>query len=343
MNAERCTLLIVDDEPYLLQTLRALLSPTYNVLTAANADEAEATFADHSIHVLLTDQNMPRRTGVQLLEWAREHHPRTIRLLMTGYSDLDDAVDAINRGKVYQYLLKPWRTEDLLQSIRNAYEKYQLEQSRDELLQTLHTMNINLERLVKERTLALQKANELLEERNRELQRLAHTDPLTGLLNRRAIEEMIDFELKRVARFSTPIAIGYIDIDYFKEINTVFTHAGGDEAIREVGKTLASSLREVDSIARIGGEEFLVLARETPPEGAFTLAERLREAVRRQVIPTQYGEIRLTVSAGFAVGEGTCERQQLLMLAAETLNEAKRTGRNRSIVRTLNHSIMIDA
>jgi diguanylate cyclase (GGDEF)-like protein len=342
MNSQPHTVLIVDDEPYLLQTLRALLSPTYHVLTAANADEAQTLFATHKIHVLLTDQNMPRRSGVQLLEWTREHSPRTVRLLMTGYSDLDDAIDAINRGNVYQYLLKPWRMEDLLQSIRNAAEKFQLEQKRDELLETLHAMNVNLERLVQERTHELQEANNLLELRNRELERLALTDPLTGLLNRRAIEELLDFELKRLARFSGPIAVGYLDIDYFKQINTAYTHAGGDEAIRTVSQVLASTLREVDSLARIGGEEFLVLARETPMDGAFALAERLREAVKKQLIHTQYGDMRLTISSGFAVAEGTTDRRKLMELAAEALSEAKRTGRNRSVVRSLPQAVTVE-
>ena len=76
---------------------------------------------------MLTDQQMPRRTGVQLLEWVREHSPRTVRLLMTGYAELEDAVEAINRGHVYHYLLKPWRTEDCCQILRNAAEKFTLE------------------------------------------------------------------------------------------------------------------------------------------------------------------------------------------------------------------------
>jgi diguanylate cyclase (GGDEF)-like protein len=330
-----CTVLVVDDEPYLLLTLETLLRPHFQVLTATCADEAEVLFGRHPIHILLTDQRMPRRSGVQLLEWVRLHHPQTLRLLMTGFSEIDDAVSAINRGQIYHYLHKPWRTEELLQVLHNAAETYLLRKEHDELLEKLQGLNNTLELLVDERTRELQHANALLEQRNLELERLALTDPLTGLLNRRAIEDLLDFELRRQARFPSPLAVGYVDLDHFKRINTEFTHDGGDEALRQVARVLTATVREVDSIARIGGEEFLILARETPLEGAITLAERVREAVENQAIPSHFGDIRLTVSLGFAVTEGPTERRPLMQLAAEALAEAKQTGRNRFVMRTL--------
>src|SRR5436190_15819737 len=111
MTTGRCSLLVVDDEPSILPTLRALLMRDYEVFTASGADEAQRVLESRPIDILLSDQKMPGRTGVQLLEWARTHRPRTIRLLMTGYSELQDAVEAINRGHVYYYLLKPWRND----------------------------------------------------------------------------------------------------------------------------------------------------------------------------------------------------------------------------------------
>ncbi|MGL4555652.1 MAG: diguanylate cyclase [Gemmataceae bacterium] len=335
MTLERCTVLVVDDEPYLLPTLRALLSPHYDVVTASCADEAEAAFATRTVHVLLTDQRMPRRSGVQLLEWAAARHPRTIRLLMTGFTELDDAIDAINRGHVYHYLLKPWRTEDLLQVIRNAADKYRLEKKQDELIGELKALNADLERRVEERTRELQASNHLLEQRTRELERLALTDSLTGLLNRRAIEDLLDFELKRHARYTGPVAVGYVDVDHFKQINTEFTQTGGDEALKSLAKVLTACVREVDSVARIGGEEFLVLARETPLDGAIVLSERIRAGVEKARIASAWGEIRLTVSVGVAVADTATDRKVLTGLAAEALREAKASGRNRCVVRVL--------
>jgi PleD family two-component response regulator len=243
MSADRCTVLLVDDEPYILPTLKALLAGEFDVLTASSAEEAERLLAARPIDVLLADQKMPRRTGVQLLEWARQHSPHTIRLLMTGYSELDDAVEAINRGHVYYYLLKPWRADDLLQIIRNAADKFHLERRREELLCELQQLNQELERRVAQRTQDLEEANQLLEQRARELERLALTDPLTGLLNRRAMDELAHFELKRHARYPSPLALGYVDIDHFKRVNSDYLLTGGDEVLKGLARVLTGSVR----------------------------------------------------------------------------------------------------
>jgi diguanylate cyclase (GGDEF)-like protein len=331
----RCTVLVVDDEPYILPTLRALLANEFDVVTASGADEAERLLASRPVDVLLTDQKMPRRTGVQLLEWARRHSPRTIRLLMTGYSELDDAVEAINRGHVYYYLLKPWRTEDLLQVLRNAADKFHLERKQERYLEELWQLNRELERRVTERTQELEEANQLLEQRARELERLALTDPLTSLLNRRAMDELARFELKRHARYPSPLALGYVDVDHFKRINTDYLLTGGDEVLKGLARVLTGSVREVDSVGRVGGEEFLVIARETGADGAGILAERIRGTVEGNPIDYQGQRIAITVSVGFAVAEVgvPADFEEMTRLAAAALNHAKHTGRNRCEVR----------
>ena len=150
-----------------------------------------------------------------------------------------------------------------------------------------------------ERTRELQESNHLLEQRSRELERLALTDPLTGLFNRRAMEELARFELKRHARYPSPLTLGYIDVDHFKQVNTDYHLTGGDEVLRALARILVGTLREVDSVGRIGGEEFLVIARETNEEGALILAERIRSTVEQDGhrIPEprhhHYGERRL--------------------------------------------------
>lgn len=330
MNAPKCSLLVVDDEPYILPTLKALLAADYEVVTADCAESAQAVFARQPIDVILTDQKMPRQTGIQLLEWVRQHYPRTVRLLMSGYAELEDAVDAINRVQVYHYLLKPWRTEELIQILRNASEKCWLERSRDQLLEELRRFNADLERRVAERTKALQEANQMLEQRARELERLALTDPLTGLFNRRAMEELARFELKRHARYPSPLTLGLIDIDRFKDINTRYLLPGGDEALKGLARILTSSLREVDSVGRIGGDEFLIIARETNVEGAKHLAERIRATVAATPIP--YGEhtMNISVSVSFAVAdcEAPADFDAMYRLAACAIKDAKDKGRN---------------
>lgn len=330
MNAQKCSLLIVDDEPYIVSMLAALLAAQFEIHTADCAEAAQVVFARHPIDVILTDHKMPRQTGIHLLEWVREHYPHTVRLLMSGYAELEDAIDAINRGQVYHYLLKPWRPEELLQILRNAAEKRLLERSRDQLLEQLQQFNRELEQRVLERTRALQEANQLLEQRARELERLALTDPLTGLLNRRAMEELARFELKRHARYPGSLTIGLIDIDCFKEINTRYLLPGGDEALKGLSRILTSSLREVDSVGRLGGDEFLIIARETNEEGAKRLAERIRATVAATPIPYRDQTIRISVSVSFAVADADTPVEFDLMyrVAASAVKDAKDKGRN---------------
>jgi diguanylate cyclase (GGDEF)-like protein len=294
-------------------------------------------FASRSIDIILTDQKMPRRTGTELLEWVRLNHPDTVRLLMTGFSELEDAVEAINRGHVYHYLMKPWRTEELIQVLRNAADKFSLERKRARYLEELRQLNRELERRVTERTRELEDANLLLQQRTRELERLALTDPLTGLFNRRAVDELARFELKRHARYPSPLSLGFIDVDHFKNINTEYLLTGGDEVLKGLARVLTSTLREVDSVGRVGGEEFLVIARETGEEGAHVIAERLRAAVAETPILYHGRPITITVSIGFAVADVGVPADYVTMTegAAAALKHAKDAGRNRYEVRRL--------
>ena len=131
----KCSLLVADDEPHILYTLKALLGHEFEVITAESGEAAKAVFAQRSVDMILSDQRMPGMSGVQLLEWVREHSSKTIRLLMTGFGELEDAVDAINRGNVYRYLFKPWRGDELLQTLRDASRTFRMERQNEELLQ----------------------------------------------------------------------------------------------------------------------------------------------------------------------------------------------------------------
>jgi diguanylate cyclase (GGDEF)-like protein len=326
----RCSLLVVDDEPYILSMLEAQLGPTYDVLTADSAAAAEKILGHRPVDMILTDQRMAGRTGIQLLEWVRKHHPRTVRLLMTGYTELEEAVAAINQGQIYQYLSKPWRSEELQGILRNAAEKRLLERRHDALL-------AELEERVRVRTSELEQANLLLQQRTRELERLILVDSLTGLFNRRAMTDLAVAELKRHNRYRHPLTIGILDVDFFKQINTEYLLTGGDEVLRGLARTLTSTLREVDSLGRVGGEEFLIIARETNREGAARLAERVRTTVAATPTIIAGKKVTITASLGLAVAEEHTETDFPAMyeVAAAALNEAKRTGRNRFVLRSM--------
>jgi len=334
----RCSLLIVDDMPEVRDVASRLLADDFDVTTAASADEAREVFTRRRVDLVLTDHKMPGESGVQLLEWVAQRHPRTVRLLTSGFADLGTAIDAINRGRIYHFVPKPWGNNvDLRQTLRNAAEKFVLEHSRDELVEELRELTARLEDRVAERTHKLEEANQLLLQRGLEMERLVLTDPLTGLNNRRAMEDLIRFELKRYARYPRPLAVGLLDVDHFKRINTDYLLTGGDEVLRGLATVLTRTMRAVDSVGRIGGEEFLILARETDLTGASCLAERVRMVVANTPIVYNQQPIAVTVSLGFAVVEGgvPADYREVAEVAAAALGEAKRLGRNRIEVRRL--------
>src|SRR5438552_14073413 len=268
---------------------------------------------------------MPRQTGVQLLEWVRQHHPKTVRLLMTGFAELEEAVEAINRGQVFRYIFKPWRPEELLEILRNATRSFILERSHEQLLQELRQLNPELEQRVAQRTKELEETNHELEQKNKMLEKLALTDPLTNLPNRRSMDRLAERELRRRDRYPGPLAIAYIDADHFREINARYLHPGGDKVLVELGKALMSSLRSVDLLGRIGGEEFMVIAPETSMEGAIVLGERIRSTVERTEFTYKEALIPVRVSIGVAVAEQgvDVDYEQIKHHAADALSEAK--------------------
>lgn len=127
MQSEKPLLLCVDDEVNNLDALERIFRKKYNVLKAASANEAYKLLSQHdNIPVIISDQRMPEVTGVEFLEKSLATHPNSIRILLTGYTDIESVIDAVNIGQIYRYLTKPWDTTDLLNTVDQALEKYNL-------------------------------------------------------------------------------------------------------------------------------------------------------------------------------------------------------------------------
>lgn len=142
----RHTILVVDDEPDVISSLKALLRLDYHVLGATRAAEGMQLLASHAVDVVMTDQRMPEMTGVEFLHRIRGEHPDAVRLLFTGYADMRAVIDAINQGNVYRYIAKPWDPEELQTVIREACERHDLLLERKLLIQELERKNADLER-----------------------------------------------------------------------------------------------------------------------------------------------------------------------------------------------------
>ena len=167
---------------------------------------------------------------------------------------------------------------------------------------------------------------------NRRLEELAHTDPLTKTLNRRALGERLQAEMERVRRYTTTLSLLMIDLDHFKLINDTHGHLTGDAVLIEVAALLQRVVRAVDIVARYGGEEFVVVLPETGAPGAEAFAERLRELIESQFFVASRGNpIRLTTSIGVSCFPGFAVEsvEDLLTNADQALYRAKSEGRNR--------------
>ncbi len=163
-----------------------------------------------------------------------------------------------------------------------------------------------------------------------ELRRSSRYDALTGLLNRRAMQEALEEQLQRSRRLGEPFSLLMIDIDHFKAINDAQGHAAGDRALQHLGTLLAAQMRDIDRVGRWGGEEFVVLLPGTALAQAQDAAERLRERV--QALPPRWQEqaVALTLSLGLSEWGGAADELAALLERADTaLYRAKAAGRNR--------------
>jgi diguanylate cyclase (GGDEF)-like protein len=164
------------------------------------------------------------------------------------------------------------------------------------------------------------------------LEHLSHHDSLTGLLNRRAIEQLLSREAQRLQRFNEHFSLLMVDIDHFKRINDRLGHAAGDAVLCAVAQTLQAHAREVDRVARFGGEEFCVLLPHTLHDGALQAAERLREAINQVSIPWNDEVISVTISTGLATADNPEESlDAIIQRADQALYQAKADGRNRVV------------
>ncbi len=174
------TVVLVDDEQSITKALKRLFRKQgYNILTASSGREGLELLkgSENPVSLIISDQRMPEMTGAQFLEKAKEIYPDAIRFLLTGYSDMDAIVDAVNKGEIHRYLTKPWNDDDMILQVRQSLEQYDLVLENRRLTELtekqnreLKELNQGLEKKVKERTRKISEKNRELEEANRKLE-----------------------------------------------------------------------------------------------------------------------------------------------------------------------------
>jgi diguanylate cyclase (GGDEF)-like protein len=248
--------------------------------------------------LVILDWNMPGFDGLEVCRRLRKLDSRNppYVILLTTRDEKGDIVRGLEAG-ANDYVSKPYDPEELQARIR-----------------------------VGQRMLELQ--SHLTEARDALLHQ-ATFDPLTDILNRRAILERLAQEISRAKRAPGTFSIGMCDIDHFKAINDAHGHQAGDEALVSFTRTIQGRLRDYDSFGRYGGEEFLIIAPGSMGHSGESLYERLRAGVAEAEIATNAGTLSLTVSIGVAPGTGLSSVDALIATADVALYQAKADGRNR--------------
>lgn len=154
MSDKKINILYIDDEQNNLVSFKATFRIKYTVFTAISGEEAKRVLESNPIDIIITDQRMPNMTGVEFLESILDKYPDPMRILLTGYADMNAVIDAINKGKIFHYLTKPWNEEELDMTIKRAYDVYRLKMDEKELTEKLGVTNEQLEFLLRQQLLS---------------------------------------------------------------------------------------------------------------------------------------------------------------------------------------------
>jgi len=298
-NKNSKKVLIVEDDGAILSMLEeAVRQAGYETKTSTSGREALELVKTFQPQIVLTDNDMPEMTGLEMLKEFRRQKNYVTVIFISGRTDSQFVVEALRAG-ADDYIRKPFRMNELLARIEAA----------------LRTNDVHRD----------------LMDANLKLQEMVDHDDLTGLLNMRSMYDKIDVEISRAQRFGRHVACVMMDMDKFKAVNDNHDHLFGSFVLKEVGHMIRASMRDVDFAARYGGDEFLIVLTETSKNGVEIFAERLRKAIEAHVFELGKDKIQLTSSMGFAVGGfgDTRDARQLVRDADHALYDAKEKGRNR--------------
>ncbi|GAC1624164.1 MAG: diguanylate cyclase [Candidatus Acidiferrum sp.] len=294
-------ILVVDDSPVHRKLIEhALAEESYSLLFAKNGEEALTLFSTHAPSIVITDWNMPDFSGLELCQRIRAqvNCPYTYVIVLTSNSEKNSVVEGLAAG-ADDYLTKPFDPGELLARIG------------------VGRRIINL--------------NRQIDAKNRLLEEAARTDALTGLPNRRAIEEWTARQMRGAARHRFPVWVVLADIDSFKIINDSYGHDAGDAVLQTFAEVLKRNTRSSDICGRLGGDEFVLVITHVDAENIKLTVERFREQFAALSFPFVGKSVSASASfgvAGLSSGEMP-EFGMLLRQADKALYEAKRGGRNR--------------
>ena len=312
-EVDHANLLIVDDHPDNVRSLARLLSDSgYLVRKATSGEMALETIQVAPPDLVLLDIRMPEMDGYEVCERlkANSYTNRIPVIFLSASNDTDDKVRAFAVGGA-DYVTKPFQAEEVL--ARVCHQITILRQQ-----QQLVKQNYQL----RQTEIALQQAN-------LELERIANTDSLTQIANRRCFDVTLEQEWQRLRREHQPLSLILCDIDYFKQYNDRYGHPAGDACLQQVAKVISDCImRPADIVARYGGEEVAIILPNTEQKGAITIIEAIQQALQCLHIPHIASAIAeyITLSAGIVclVPTPDLSTQKLIAEADAALYQAKK-------------------
>jgi two-component system, chemotaxis family, response regulator WspR len=314
--------LLVDDQSIVAEAIRRMLEEQPDLEFHHCADVASALPIARKVGptVILQDLVMPDVDGFTLVRFFRAD-PLTANIPIIVLSSKEDPHDKSRAFEIgaNDYLVKIPDKVELIARVRAHSRSFIAQIERDDAYGLMVLIKAQLEAT------------------NAELQRLTAIDPLTGLANRRRLDEMLDIEWRRSQREKAPLSLILIDLDEFKKYNDTYGHVAGDDCLRQIAEVLkAGTRRPGDLAARFGGEEFMVVLPNTPLPGALVVAESLRANVAKLSIPHAGSNTarHVTMSSGVASCVPSAERSiaQFVGTADAALYQAKQAGKNRTMV-----------
>ena len=304
----KCQVLVVDDSAVSRKLVEHALEPSgHSLLFAKCGEEALELFRKHAPQIVVTDWMLPDFSGLELLQKIRAEEQReyVYVIVLSAKSEKDNVVKGLAAG-ADDYLTKPFDAGELLARIG-----------------------------VGARTVDLHRE---IDAKNRLLEALAHTDSMTDLPNRRAIEEWSARQLRGAARHGFPMWVVQADLDFFKEINDSHGHEAGDAVLKRFSEVLKGNTRASDICGRMGGDEFLLVITHVEKQYIETTINRLREEWAG--CEFEFGGKRVSLTASFGIagfcGSNAPTFQALVAHADKALYAAKRTGGNRVEVSVTN-------
>jgi two-component system cell cycle response regulator len=298
--AQDLQVLVVDDSPvYRKLVEHALDGSPFSLLFAKSGREALELFARYLPAIVISDWMMPDLSGLDLCQRLRAdvHRGYTYIILLTSIAEKNNVVKGLAAG-ADDYLTKPFDPGELLARIG------------------VGRRIIDLHRQIDAK-------NKLLED-------LAHTDPLTGLPNRRAIEDWAARQLRGAARHGFPYWVVLADLDSFKSINDTHGHIGGDALLQQFARILKTVIRSSDICGRLGGDEFLLVITHVEADAIIKTVERFREKLAEKRF--ELGNEKVTITASFGIagfsGKEILDFTTLVRRADKALYAAKHAGRN---------------